>query len=125
MLEGLGQYKNSNHFFYEKGSSLTELLKTVPDLPGVYYVIRLARGKVQLVYISALTDDEPTVKLKTRLLNQQSFFDKKIMEEGIDALDIYWFVTVDEENQDLPAFVETKLSEGYVENMGEPALWNQ
>ncbi len=34
-------------------------------------------------------------------------------EENIDALDIYWFVTYDEDHKDLPGFVEAILMQHF------------
>jgi len=51
MFSGLDKYKNNGHFFFEKDKNLKELSKDVPNLPGVYYILRLSRGKIDLVYI--------------------------------------------------------------------------
>jgi len=35
----------------QKGDSLREQSWEVPEFPGVYYILRLANGKIDLVYI--------------------------------------------------------------------------
>jgi hypothetical protein len=51
MFDETNKYKNSGNFFFEKGDQLSEVSKQVPEEPGVYYILKLAKGKVELVYI--------------------------------------------------------------------------
>lgn len=37
--------------YVQKGDSLREQSWEVPEFPGVYYILRLANGKIDLVYI--------------------------------------------------------------------------
>ena len=69
--------------------------------------------------------------LKSRINNKQDgmkrqhFFDKKMVEENIDGLDIYWFVTIDESNNDLPSFAKALLMQRFYEVHGKLPLWNK
>jgi len=130
------KYVNSGHFFFKKGDRLIDVSKEVPELPGVYYIIRLAKGKIDLVYIgkSGTITQSGTFKeqlLKGRINNKQEnikrqdFFDKKLVEEKIDGLDIYWFVTMDKMNNDLPGYVEGLMMQRYFEVHGKLPLWNK
>ncbi|UBM62790.1 hypothetical protein LA303_02135 [Candidatus Sulfidibacterium hydrothermale] len=136
MFDEIKKYKNNGHFFFQKGVSLLEVSAGVPELPGVYYIIKLAHGRVDLVYIgkSGTMEQNGHFKnqlLKKRLNNKQEnmrredFFLKKIEEENIDALDIYWFVTFDKQNHDLPAYVEGLLMQRYFEVHGKLPEWNK
>lgn len=51
MFTELEKYQNNGHFFFQKGKNLKELSRDVPYLPGVYYIIRLSKEKIDLVYI--------------------------------------------------------------------------
>jgi len=51
MFDEIKKYKNNGHFFYKKGNDLREVIKDEPDLPGVYYIFRLAYGIEEIVYI--------------------------------------------------------------------------
>ena len=115
---------------------LSEQSIDVPNLPGVYYILRLAKGNVDLVYIgkSGTILQNGTFKnqlLKSRLNNKQDgmsreqFFKDKIQQEQIDALDIYWFVTFDEKHQDIPAFVEAQIMQRYFDSYGQLPAWNK
>jgi hypothetical protein len=137
MFDELNKYQNNGHFFFEKGSVLSQISKDVPELPGVYYILRLAKGKIDLVYIGKSGTIEQNGGFKNQLLRKrlnnkqekdikrQDFFEQKIDEENIDALDIYWFVTFDEDHQDLPGYVEGVLIQRYFETFGELPPWNK
>ena len=136
MFDDLKKYKKNGHFFFKKGDNLAVVSKEVPELPGVYYIVRLSRGKIDLVYIgkSGTITQLGTFKdqlLKGRINNKQDnikrqvFLDKKMAEEYIDGLDIYWFVTMDKANNDLPGYVEGLLMQRYFEVHGKLPVWNK
>lgn len=129
-------YTNNGHFFFKKGDNLSICSKGVPNAPGVYYILKLARGKVELVYIgrsgTMLCDGSFKDQLLRRRINntykgvrRQAYLERKIEEENIDALDIYWFVTMDQDNQDLPGFVEGLLIQRYYDVYGVLPPWNK
>jgi hypothetical protein len=136
MFSETEKYKTQGHFFFKKGDRLKEQSRDVPELPGVYYILRLARGKVDLVYIGKSGTVTQTGKFKDQLLKgrinnkadgmkRQDYFDQKMAEEKIDGLDIYWFVTMDNENNDLPGYVEGLLMQRYFEGHGKLPAWNK
>jgi hypothetical protein len=136
MFDETRKYKNNGHFFFKKGDSLKQLSKTVPDLPGVYYIVRLSRGRIELVYIdkSGRIEQNGQFKdpgLKSRInsemdgIERQDYFETRILKEDIDALDIYWFVTFDTKSKDLPGFVEGLLFQRFFEIQGRLPLWNK
>jgi hypothetical protein len=136
MFSETNKYKNNGHFFFKKGDKLSIASKGIPDLPGVYYIIKLANGRIELVYIGKSGTMHQNGKfgdqmLKKRINNKhegikrQQYFDQKLHEEKIDALDIYWFVTFDDENKDLPGYVEGLLLQRYFELFGTLPHWNK
>lgn len=136
MFDELNKYKNNGHFFFKQGDNLREKSKDVPNLPGVYYIIRLSKGMPELVYIgkAGSMQQDGTFKNQTlygRLNNKQNgmkrqeFFNKKCREENIEALDIYWFVTYDKNRKDLPGYVESLLLQKYYETYGKLPVWNK
>ena len=135
MFDELRKYNNNGHFFFKSGDSLKDVSKDVPDLPGVYYIIRLAGGRIELVYIGksgSIEQDGQFKKqgLRGRLnnkqdgLQRQDYFEKKFREENIDGLDIYWFVTFDKANRDLPGYVEGLIMQIHFEIHGSLPAWN-
>ncbi|MFW6352712.1 MAG: hypothetical protein ACOC2E_10015, partial [Bacteroidota bacterium] len=136
MFDETKKYKKNGHFFFKKGDLLSEVSHDVLELPGVFYIIRLARGSVELVYIGSsgtvTKNGQFTGQLlKSRIngtqngMKRQDFFNKKMTEENIDGLDIYWFVTIDKSNDDLPAFVKGQLMQRFYEVHGRLPLWNE
>ena len=136
MFVELEKYKTNGHFFFEKNDNLRNKSKDVPNLPGVYYILKLAKGKVELVYIGKSGSMLQNGQFKDQLLNKrlnnkqdgirrEYYFLNKIEEENIEALDIYWFVTVDDEHNDLPGYVEGLLLQRYFEVYGCLPPWNK
>lgn len=136
MFSETKKYKNNGHFFFKKGDTLSKVSEAVPNLPGVYYIIRLAKGKVDLVYIgkSGTMHQDSTfgsqmlygrINDKNEGKKQQQYFEQKLEEEQIDALDIYWFVTFDETYTDVPSYVEGLLLQRYFEVYGTLPPWNK
>ena len=129
MFDELKKYKKNGHFFFRKGDSLVKVSKEVPELPGVYYIIRLANDRVELVYIGKSGIKNPSGKNKTALLKQsitlqQEFLDIKMSEATIDALDIYWFVTMDIDHIDLPDYVLGLIMQTQYDVYGRLSEWN-
>jgi hypothetical protein len=136
MFDELKKYKNSGHFFFKKGDRLTNVSKEVPELPGVYYIIRLSKSKVDLVYIgksgtinqSGICKDQllkGRINNKSNGMKRQQYSEQKMAEENIDGLDIYWFVTMDKTNNHLPGYVEGLLMQRYFDIHGKLPQWNK
>lgn len=48
-----------------------------------------------------------------------------MLQKEIDALDIYWFVTFDKDNQHLPSYVEALLLQKHFDIYGCLPQWNK
>lgn len=136
MFDELKKYKNTGHFFFKNGDSLLDVSRNVPELPGIYYILRLAKGKIDLVYIgkSGPIQQDGTFKdqtLRGRINNKrngqssQEFFETICREQNIDALDIYWFVTMEGKHRDIPAFIEGLLLQKIFDIHGHLPEWNR
>lgn len=135
MFDELDIYKDNGHFFFERGKTLSEVCNA-PDKPGVYYIIMLRKGKVQLVYIGASGTINQRGEFSTQLLygrinnkqngvKRQQFFEEVMLQNEIDALDIYWFVTFDKNQRHLPAYVEAVLLQKHFDMYGCLPEWNK
>ena len=128
IFDELNKYKKNGHFFFRKGNNLVQLSEEVPDLSGVYYIIRLAKGRIDLVYIgkSGLKTQSGNNKdslLKQSIINQQEFLDRRMSEANIDGLDIYWFVTMDANHLDLPEYVLGLIMQTHFDLYGRLPEW--
>lgn len=136
MFDETKKYENCGHFFFKKGDRLAEVSQGVPELPGVYYIVCMRNNKIELMYIGKSGTIKQTGEfkeqyLKRRLNNKQDgmkrqdYFNRKMIEEAIYELDIYWFVTMDRRNNDLPGYVEGILIQRFFEVYGKLPLWNK
>lgn len=136
MFPQLEKYKNKGHFFFRKECRLIDLTRNIPNLPGVYYIVKLAAGKIEIVYIGkagTMESDgafkkqglQKRLNMKQDGLFRQEFFETKLLEESIDALDIYWFVTFDEYHQDVPAFLEASMLQDFYWMYDKLPSWNK
>lgn len=99
----------------------------------MYYILRIERNSIDLVYIGksgTITQKGNLSKqtLRKRINNflgkSRNYFNEKVEEKNTDALDFYWFVTIDEKNKDLPGYEEGLLFQKYYEVNGELPVWN-
>lgn len=136
MFDELSEYKKNGHFFFQEGDSLTIQSKDVPDLPGVYYILRLSHDKEDLVYIGKSGTVLQNGQFKNQLLKgrinnkqegmkRQQFFEQKMEQENIDGLYVYWFVTYDKQHQDLPGSVEGLIIQRYFDIHRCLPPWNK
>ena len=135
MFDELTKYKNNGHFFFERGQTLSQVCNA-PEKAGVYYILMLRKGKIELVYIGASgtinhRGEFSTQLLRGRLNNKQDgkkrqhFFEAIMLENEIDALDIYWFVTFDDKHRHIPTYVEALLLQKHFDIYGCLPQWNK
>lgn len=135
MFDELTKYKNNGHFFFERGQTLSRVCNA-PEKAGVYYILMLRKGKIELVYIGASGTINQRGEFSTQLLRgrlnnkqdgkkRQHFFEAIMLENEIDALDIYWFVTFDDKHSHIPTYVEALLLQKYFDIYGCLPQWNK
>jgi hypothetical protein len=135
MFTELIKYKNNGHFFFERGQNLSKVCNA-PERAGVYYMLMLRKGKIELVYIGASGTMNQKGKFSTQLLRgrlnnkqdgkkRQHFFEEIMLEYEIDALDIYWFVTFDDKHRHIPTYVEALLLQRHFDIYGCLPQWNK
>jgi hypothetical protein len=142
MFDELTKYKH-NHFFFKPEDRLMAVCNAPTDESGVYLVYALANGNIELIYIGRSGKKGPNGKIKTRLAGCGGIKDRivngkhfnrvarrkswplQMMLEKIDALDVYWYVTFDEEHQDFPEEVETFLLNKFKQLFGQRPRWNK
>lgn len=128
MIDLLHQYEQNGHFLLSSDASLSSTTEKVPELPGVFCVYRLARGKEDLVYIGYT---HFTGSLRKTLTQQpgsgdaQKFYRDKMQKEGIDALRIHWFVMQRKKRNDDPEVVYLELMRACKQRFGGFPFWQQ
>ncbi|GEP94565.1 hypothetical protein CCY01nite_08250 [Chitinophaga cymbidii] len=141
MFDELIKYKHANHFFFSSVDNLAQVCNAPADKSGVYVIYALKRGKIELIYVGRSgeikRDGSLFIRkaglggLKDRLVNGKQFGEprrnswrRQMLFEGIEALDIYWYVTHNEEFTDCPKILENKLLLKHLDIYGQLPRWN-
>jgi hypothetical protein len=124
MFDELEKYKEKDHFFLRANDDIN-IVCNAPSKNGVFLIYSLNRGHIELVYIGCtdLTIDPPG--LKNQIISRGKFLKSKIMEEGSDALDIYWYVTSSIKKIDNPKEIELKIIQRHKTVFRTIPRWNK
>lgn len=140
MFDELRKYKNNNHFFFSEKDDLKSVCNAPKNKSGVYIVYELKNGKIEMVYIgsSGKVQNDGEIKIRDgglydRLVNGYQFgkvprrrsWKQKLIDERIDALDVYWYETFTAAHPHIPAFVESTLIQRFFELHGHLPRWNK
>ena len=139
LYDELNKYEINDHFFFKVTDSLEKVCNAPKNGSGVYVVYALAHGKIELVYIgsSGKMQENGTLKhraggLFDRIVNGKQFnnnrkisWPEKMVDEQIEALDIYWFNTFNNKVQDIPLFTEAILIQKHFDIFRTLPRWNK
>lgn len=97
MFQEPKNYKENDHFFFESNKDLEKVCNAPKDKNGVFKIIELRNGRVNLIYIGY----SETGGLFNEIVNGEHIdhnprklsWPKQLIKDGTDALDIYWYVT--------------------------------
>lgn len=142
MFDELNKYELHGHFFLKPQDSLREVCNAPTDKSGIYIVLALKKGKIELVYIGRsgkiMADNSMFIRnaglggIKDRIVNGHQFgkiprcisWKNQIIKEGIEALDIYWYATHNKIYSDCPRVLENKLLQKHLNIYGRLPRWN-
>lgn len=133
----LTKYKTKGEFIFKQGDKLSNHCKGVPHAAGIY-TFRTIKGEIEtLVYVGASGTMKQNGKfvtqlMKKRLQNMQSpkvrrqvFFESAMEKGKLDGIRVNWYVTFDEEHQDLPMYIEALLLQKYFDSYKILPIWNK
>ena len=142
MFDELTKYQQTKHFFFGPTNNLKEVCNAPTDKSGVYLAYALKNGRIELIYIghsgkmnkdgSMFVQKEGLGGLKDSIVNGQHFgkaprhksWPDRMLKEGIEVLDIYWYATHDKDYNDCPSIIEKQILTGYFELYGRLPKWN-
>ena len=136
MFDELNKYKSNGHFFFNPESDLKKVCNAPKKGIGVFYILKLANGRIEIAYIGSEGKVENdgnihSLGLYDHIVNGKQFnaprfysWKEKLESEGIDALDVYWFETFDKKNQDSPTYVKALIMQSYLDLHGRLPEWN-
>ncbi len=139
MLDELDYYKSNEHFFFKAGDDLEKVCNAPKEAIGVYVIYILKDGRVELVYIgsSGKVNQDGSINseiagLYDEIVNGIQFgkarkisWKKKLKEEKIDALDIYWYETFDQNHKHIPSFLASNILQNHLDFLGSLPKWNE
>lgn len=139
MIAELNSYTHRNHFFYKPNEELSEVCNAPIDQSGVYIIYKLQNDGVELIYIGSSGKLLPNGEIKhrlgglyDRLVNGKQFgsarrnsWSRKMKEEKITAIDVYWYVTYTEKLKHNPVEIEKMLRQKFFSLYGRLPAWNK
>ncbi|MCB0646698.1 MAG: hypothetical protein KDC49_08545 [Saprospiraceae bacterium] len=126
MFQEPNNYIEDDHFFFEADKELEMVCNAPKDKNGVFKVIELRHGRVNLVYIGYSNSGG----LFDEIVNGRHF-DKnprktgwtyQMIKDGTDALDIYWYVLADNESTKK---AQVDMLQGFLDQTGKLPKWNK
>lgn len=138
MFDNLEKYKSNGHFFVTEDDELKNVCNAPKSSIGIYIIYALKHGKIELVYIGSSGKIKQNGSKKVGiggicddLIPAHQFEDgrkltlnDKISSDNIETLDIYWYVTFDKNNNDIPAFVLGIILQTFYDIHGRLPKWN-
>lgn len=143
MFDEVRKYKQQDHFFFTVQNDLEKVCNAPTDKSGVYVVVALKNGRIELVYIgrSGKMNKDGTMfirkaglgGMKDRIVNGHQFgkvprrisWKNQMVKEGIEALDVYWYATHNDKYRDCPEVLKNKLLEIHIGVYGRLPRWNK
>ncbi len=142
MFDELNKYRENSHFFFNPKDNLAKVCNAPTNKNGVILVYALKKGKVELIYIgstgkfekdgSVAVNTEGLGGIKDNIINEIHFgkpretsWPAKMIDEEIEALDVYWYVTHGDKYNDPPKMPEKKIMQVHLDVYGRYPRWNE
>jgi len=140
MFDELDKYKSNGHFFFTTEKKMSNVCNAPKHGMGVYVVYALKDGRIELVYIGAsgwVTQDGRLTSRQDGIYGRivrgnrsdeegnKTTWKQRVIDENIEALDIYWFETFDKNNADIPAVVEGIIMQRFFDIHRALPRWNK
>lgn len=126
MFQEPKNYTDNDHFFFQPDQELEKVCNAPKDKNGVFKVIELRNGKINLVFIGCSN----TGGLFNEIVNGVHFdrnsrkigWTYQMLKDKADALDIYWYVT---HGKDQPKKYQIEMLKDFIEHTGRLPKWNK
>ncbi|MFC2080406.1 hypothetical protein ACFLRQ_02915 [Bacteroidota bacterium] len=126
MFQEPKKYTEHDHFFFEAEQDLEKVCNAPKDRDGVFKVLELRKGKIDLVYIGYSESNG----LFNEIVNG-IHFDKnarkigwtyQLLKDKTDALDVYWYVI---EGKDQLKKEQVEMLREVIDQIGKLPKWNK
>lgn len=126
MFQEPKNYTDNDHFFFEADKDLEKVCNAPKDQDGVFKVIELRNGRINLVYIGYSNSGG----LFNEIVNgvhydknaRKTGWTYQLLKDKTDALDIYWYVIPVKDGQKKE---QVEMLKDFVEQTGRLPKWNK
>jgi hypothetical protein len=126
MFQEPKKYKESGHFFFEAENDLEKVCNAPKDKDGVFKVIELRNGRVDLVYFGYSNSgglfNEIVNGLHYDKNPRKVGWTYQLLKDRTDALDVYWYVTTGKDNQKKECL---EMLKDFLAQTGKLPKWNK
>ncbi len=126
MFQEPKNYTDNDHFFFQADKDLEKICNAPKDKDGVFKVVELRNGKVNLVYIGYSSSgglfDEIVNGIHFDKNSRKTGWTYQLLKDKTDALDIYWYVTNGKDEQKKE---QVEMLKDFVERTGKLPKWNK
>jgi hypothetical protein len=126
MFQEPKKYTDKGHFFFEADNDLEKVCNAPIDKDGVFKVIELRNGIINLVYIGYSNSGG----LFNEIVNgvhydknaRKTGWTYQMLKDKTDALDIYWYVTSGKDEQKKE---QVEMLKDFIAQTGKLPSWNK
>ena len=126
MFQEPKNYADNDHFFFEAGKDLEKVCNAPKDKDGVFKVLELRNGNINLVYIGYSNSgglfNEIVNGLHLDKNTRKTGWTYQMLKDKTDALDVYWYETNGEDEQKKE---QVKMLKDFVVQTGKLPKWNK
>ncbi|WP_044399467.1 hypothetical protein [Lacinutrix sp. Hel_I_90] len=126
MFQEPKKYTDKDHFFFEAEKELEKVCNAPKDKDGVFKVLELRNGNINLVYIGYSNSgglfNEIVNGIHYDKNSRKTGWTYQMLKDRTDALDIYWYVTNDKDDQKKE---QVEMLKDFVEQTGKLPKWHK
>jgi len=126
MFQEPKNYTYKDHFFFEPDKYLEKVCNAPKDKDGVFKVLELRNGKINLVYIGNSSSgglfNEIVNGLHYDKNTRKIGWTYQMLKDKTDALDVYWYVM---NNKDEQKKEQVEMLKDFIEQTGKLPKWNK
>lgn len=115
---------DKDHFFFEAENDLEQVCNAPKDKDGVFKVLELRQGKINLVYIGYSSSgglfNEIVNGLHLAKSPRKIGWTYQLIKDQTDALDVYWYAVNSDQKKE---YVE--MLKSFVNQTGKLPKWNK
>ena len=126
MFQEPKNYTENDHFFFEADKDLENVCNAPKDKDGVFKVLELRNGKINLIYIGYSNSGGLFNEIVNGVHHDKNprkiGWTYQMLKDKTDALDIYWYVT---DSKEEPKKAQVDMLKDFVDQTGKLPKWNK